>query len=181
MSTRRKFLLDCSAIAVTASVAPATALGASLRLKEVSLERISFQTFYGHLKAVFLVQGDSGSRVALRLAEVRSTPAYPAATLAAAEDAGNEKFSLLFSGLPKRPLEQGSYWFEHKSMGRFALFIVPIGPADGRHCLYEAVFNRSVNGPLPQAGEGNIPLGRARNKRRPAAEADSNGGNTNLN
>jgi hypothetical protein len=161
MPTRREFLLSCSTVAVTASVTPATVFGAPFRFKEVSLERVSFSAFAAHLNSAFQVQTASGSAVHLRLVEVQPTPAFPAS--AAAEDASNEKFSLLFQGALKQPLEQGSYWFEHEGIGRFAIFIVPIGSTETSHCYYEAIFNRPTGGPLPKAGAGNIPRGRASN------------------
>jgi uncharacterized protein DUF6916 len=161
MPTRRQFLLNCSTVAVTASVTPATVFGAPFHFQEVSLEHVSFSAFAAHLNAVFHVQSASGSTVRLQLVEVQPTPSFPAA--AAAADAANEKFSLLFRAPLKQPLEQGSYWFEHQGIGRFAIFIVPIGSTETSHCYYEAIFNRPVGGPLPKAGVGNIPRGRARN------------------
>jgi hypothetical protein len=165
MPTRRNFLLNCSAVAVTAAMAPATAISAPLRLREVPLEAIPMSAFASQLNAVFRVQEGGGTAVGLQLIEVQSTPGFASAGLVA-EDSANEKFSLFFRGPLSRPLEQGSYGFEAPGIGRFAMFIVPIGSTETSHCYFEAIFNRAPGGRLPQAGEGNIPKGRGRSKRR---------------
>ena len=54
-----------------------------------------------------------------------------------------EQFAVLFLGPLDNRLNQGLYTFEHDAMGKFHLFIVPVGKKkDG--FLYEAVFNRLV-------------------------------------
>ena len=81
----------------------------------------------------------------LRLVEVR--PATPSKRdTENAEDAHNEKFTLLFRGPLVMPLDQDTHLFEQQRIGSFAMFIVPIGCQDQRHCYYEAVFNRPVPG-----------------------------------
>ena len=51
-----------------------------------------------------------------------------------------EPFSLVFLG-PIRPvLPQRIYPLSHETLGRLELFLVPIGPEEGR-MRYEAVFN----------------------------------------
>ncbi len=165
MPTRRKFLLECSAVAVTASVAPAKVLGAaSFRFREVPLEQIRFAAFATRVNSAFLVQTGTGATVTLQLIEARPSP-VSLPMLRLAEDAANERFSLLFRGPLRPPLEQDTYWFEHQTIGRFAMFIVPIGSLETSHTYYEAIFNRPI-GALPRAGEGSIPAGRARNSRR---------------
>ena len=165
MSTRRKFLLNCSAVAAVVSVTPASLFGAAPRFKEVPLEQVGLAAFLAHKNEVFIARLPSGVPVGLRLVEVKPGPSYPDST-PAPQDAGNEKFSLLFRGMPKHPLAQGTYWLERNGIGRFNLFLVPVGPPGGVHRFYEAVFNRPADGVLPQAGQGNIPLGRAQNQRR---------------
>jgi hypothetical protein len=69
--------------------------------------------------------------------------------LAAVTDRSNpqvEQFSLLFLGPMSSPLGQGTYAFLHPKMGRQELFIVPIGPRDGK-MAYEAVFARPIGKP----------------------------------
>jgi hypothetical protein len=165
MSTRRKFLVNCSTVALTASIVPASVLGRTIRFKEHSLEAVRFSDFASQLNTVFQLQVESGPPVRLQLVEARKLiPAQSASVKA--EDAENEKFSLLFRGLLKQPLEQGSYLFEHQRIGRFPMFIVPIGTMRTGGAYYEAIFNRPLNGRFPKAGEGTIPVGRANNTRR---------------
>jgi hypothetical protein len=55
--------------------------------------------------------------------------------------AGRESFSLLFKGLSKAPLlTQETRIVEHQELGRFSLFLVPVGRSTNRH--YEAVIIR---------------------------------------
>jgi hypothetical protein len=54
-----------------------------------------------------------------------------------------DPFSIEFVGPPQPVLPQAIYVFEHPAIGRFEVFIVPLGPsgpADSR-MRYEAVFN----------------------------------------
>jgi hypothetical protein len=51
-----------------------------------------------------------------------------------------ECFSLMFGG-PKPAFAQGTYPVDHAALGRFSLFVVPVGRrTDGQD--YQAVFNR---------------------------------------
>jgi hypothetical protein len=150
MPTRRRFLLSCSALAITASAAPAIAFSAPLRSGWAALDEIRFQDFAAVVNTGFRVV--TGSRtVELRLVGVK-----PAASSSSArvnnEDAGNEKFSLLFSGPVGEPLSQDTHLFEHQRIGRFRMFIVPVGPREQDHRCYEAVFNRPVPGGRPVPG-----------------------------
>jgi hypothetical protein len=52
-----------------------------------------------------------------------------------------ESFSLLFGAPPERRLSQRLYCLEHDQIGRFELFLVPVGYGPGV-AHYEAVFNR---------------------------------------
>ena len=76
----------------------------------------------------------AGNPIILRLAEV--TQGRTAA--------GFEQFSLLFHGPPDRLLEQGTYDFEHDTLGPMALFIVPILESNAERIVYEAAFSRAA-------------------------------------
>jgi hypothetical protein len=52
-----------------------------------------------------------------------------------------EGFAPLFSGSLSESFGQGTYTLRHRTLGRFAMFLVPVGPA-GPDQRYEAVFNR---------------------------------------
>lgn len=138
--SRRRFLVNCSAVAVTASVAPITLGGPSGR-RAVSLDQIGVSDFARQLNTAFTVRPSRGDAVELVLVEVRSLVSLKNAS-PNAEDAGNEKFALLFRGAPAAPLKQNTYSFEHQRLGTFRMFIVPIGCMDKSQCYYEATFNR---------------------------------------
>jgi len=53
-----------------------------------------------------------------------------------------ECFSLVFCGTADAALDQRTYRMEHGSLGEFALFLVPIGPAEDGRPQFEAVINR---------------------------------------
>jgi hypothetical protein len=48
-------------------------------------------------------------------------------------------FSLLFHGPVDNYLRQATYLIRHDAMGEFPLFLVPLGPEEGR-MRYEAIF-----------------------------------------
>ena len=52
-----------------------------------------------------------------------------------------ECFSNFFTGPTRNQLIQGAYIVEHESLGKFQMFVVPIGKKDGEF-VYEALFNR---------------------------------------
>ena len=94
-------------------------------------EQLSRDSFAAQLNSIFHVQYARGVSCALGLTELR----------AGRSSDRQEQFALTFRG-PHAPfLEQGTLGVTHPVMGRFDLFLVPVGrEADG--FLYEAVFNR---------------------------------------
>ena len=64
--------------------------------------------------------------------------------LAGVQDQSNsslEQFSLFFAG-PQAPwLQQGTYILHHAALGESELFLVPLGPKDGR-MQYQSAFSR---------------------------------------
>ena len=75
--------------------------------------------------------------------ELELTEAVPhrAAARAGAGGPPGDSFSLFFHGPADRPLGQRTYSIEHDQIGRFDLFLVPVG-RDARGMQYQAVFNR---------------------------------------
>ena len=144
MSTRRKFLLDCSTALAAVALAPLDipAKPREFEMKESSLDELSFSTFATQLKAHFRVYAAPARVVELELTEATPQKEYPQQSSQPAPDADNEKFSLFFRGPRNEPLEQNMFRFEHDKIGRFDLFIVPILSRDTRYFYYEAVFNR---------------------------------------
>lgn len=55
------------------------------------------------------------------------------------QELGRRSFSLVFRGPPEPLLIQQLYELENESMGKLALFLVPIGP-DQTGMKYEAIF-----------------------------------------
>ena len=138
MGTRRRFIRDCSALTASAAFLPASELAAARPWREVSLADVSFATLAALVNSRFLLRNPNGDAQALELIEVEPTPGHDSF----AGDGGMETFSLLFRGDAVRPLGQNTYSFEHARIGRFEMFIVPIGREDRSHCHYEAVFIR---------------------------------------
>jgi hypothetical protein len=96
---------------------------------EFTLER-----FAGHEGETFLVSAEpSGKPLELTLTSVTSWGAPDAAGT-------SSSFTLLFHGPSEPPLPQRIYPFEHPTLGAFEIFIVPLGPLEGR-MQYEAVFS----------------------------------------
>ncbi|MGH3089577.1 MAG: DUF6916 family protein [Rubrobacteraceae bacterium] len=91
------------------------------------LEGFSARTFSGRLGDAFVVcRDDSGASVELVSVE--------------GEEPEGRPFSAAFRGSGDVPLSQGIHRMEHREIGAFELFLVPVGP-DGEGLLYEAVFN----------------------------------------
>lgn len=144
MKTRRRFLRDCSLVVATVSL-PASAAWARPHDRGLGGDELRFEQFADQLNTPFIVRTGSAP---VKVVLVQARPA--SLTSPDAEDANNERFSLLFRGSPRQPLEQDTYYFEHPHLGRRAIFIVPVGPPDAAGCFYEAVFNRAVGEPRIQ-------------------------------
>jgi hypothetical protein len=104
----------------------------------VRLEQLDFESWARLVKTRFRVRVGANDALELELHEATPPRATPA-------DQGTapvyESFSLLFLGPADRLLPQGSYAFECELLGKFDLFIVPIG-RDPSGVRYEAAFNR---------------------------------------
>jgi hypothetical protein len=146
MATRRKFIRDCSALAASAALVPVSVLAAPHKSREVALAEVAFETLAAQVHARFLLRDANGDTQALEMTKAQWSPGSHSR---GAGDGGNEKFSLLFRGDARQPLGQNTYALEQAGIGRFELFLVPVGGADGAHCYYEAVFNR----PAPESRE----------------------------
>lgn len=96
------------------------------------LESFTAETFAELVGDEFRVHGEAGELFELRLAA--SVP------IGLAPPSGREPFSILFRGPADPILPQRTYAVEHATLGRFDLFLVPLG-ADDNGARYEAVFN----------------------------------------
>jgi hypothetical protein len=109
-------------------------------MKDTPLDRLTCADFTAQTKTIFRVPVDARDWVELELTEV--TPARVSET-GGAKSVAYENFALLFLGPADRLLPQGIYWFESVTLGRFELFIVPVG-RDAKGIQYQALFNRLV-------------------------------------
>ena len=121
MTSRRRFIRGCAALAASAAVVPALVI--ARREADIRLE-----TFGALLNSRFLARNSEGETQTLMLVGV---------------DGVRETFSVLFRADPGCPLAQDTYRFAHKQLGEFEMFIVPVGRSDRSGCYYEAVFNRA--------------------------------------
>jgi len=63
-----------------------------------------------------------------------------ATSLPHASEKCKEPFSLIFEGPDSTPLDQGTYVFEHSSIGAQPIFMVPLSQSNGMR-RYQAIFN----------------------------------------
>ena len=145
MATRRKFIRDCSTLAASAVLVPVSVLAAPQKWRQVTLADVAFKMLAAQVNTRFLLRNATGDTQVLELTRAELAPQGSNR----AKDGGNEKFSLFFCGDASQPIGQNTYAFEHTGIGRFEMFLVPIGCADHAHCYYKAVFNR----PAPDSHE----------------------------
>jgi hypothetical protein len=140
MTNRRHFLTGCSALALTASLAPAACLSAFLPGRRAVLDQLNFTTFSAQVGTGFNI---GHKAIDLKLVEAK-LHSSSRSSVSDTTGGGAENFSLLFSGPGDRPLTQDTYSFEHDTMGCFEIFIVPAPRRDPSRTYYHAVFNRVV-------------------------------------
>ena len=100
-------------------------------------DQLTLEAFSPWLKTKFRVILDSANSLELELVEAN------AITSPGHANPAHEIFSLIFHGPDKQLLPQRIYSFEHDRMGRFDLFIVPIGQKPG-FIQYQVLFNRFI-------------------------------------
>jgi len=137
MNRRREFIKTTSAAVLALGVAPGMLASKPRprplvgRKRRVQLSNLHYADFAEQLDTPFLVTRSSGGELPLLLAEAQDL----------SHRFGAENFSIVFHGPSDQPLSQGTYEFEHRSLGAFSLFIVPMR-GEAQHASYEAVFNR---------------------------------------
>ena len=103
-------------------------------MKSAAPEQLTLARFQSTLQTTFRVQ--CGAEPAVGLVLVEATGGRKQAA-----GGGDESFSIVFEGPADRPLPQRIYSLEHDTMGRFDLFMVPVGQKESA-IQYQAVFNR---------------------------------------
>jgi hypothetical protein len=135
--SRRQFVSACATAVAGLAGVPWAALGAAKSKRCVSLGDLRFDHFSRQLHTPFQVADAAGGSQNLTLCDVFQQGIQTSSPMA---NGPYESFSLMFQGDPERVLGQDTYDFMHDSLGRFDMFIVPVGPAGtGR---YQAILSR---------------------------------------
>jgi hypothetical protein len=150
MSSRRQFIFDGSAVLAALAVAPWSAFSQAAAATGgfQSLAQMSYPVLAAQVNTRFRVRVSPTQVVSLKLLKAplaRPTPIRPGKPLPG--DAGYEKFSLIFSGPNDALLASAIHPFEHDQLGRFEMFIAPIGIPQADGVRYQAGFSR----PAPTA------------------------------
>lgn len=154
MSNRRE-LLKLGAMAGVAAVLPGRAGAARPALSNGTLPTTGMDTaidalqptrhqLASRLNSTFLVQRDGEASVPIVLVGV-ADPAPTATPLPGGLpiQADPLRFRATFRGSMHAPLGQRTYQVAAQDLDEFELFLVPVGPPQGKHRYYEAAFNRS--------------------------------------
>jgi hypothetical protein len=144
MSSRRKFIFDCSAAMAAFSLLPMGSFcgpvisGGSLQ----SINDMSYPVLAAQINTPFRVRLSTLQTVELKLLKAPLAPPTPVlAGHPLPGDAGYEKFSLIFSGSKDKLIKSAIHHFEHEELGRFEMYVGQIGTTD-EDVRYEAGFNR---------------------------------------
>lgn len=97
-------------------------------------ERWTSQDLIPHLYTVFKIETPTASDVEIEL---------ELTDIADRSSARVEQFSLLFAGPQSPLLPQATYVLDHPRMGELSLFLVPLGPRNGK-MVYQAAFTRLI-------------------------------------
>src|ERR1044071_1869996 len=94
-------------------------------------------TFAPYVNTEFRVRVDGLKVSKITLVEVKDY-----AGTSGRETAGEECFSLFFTAPSSESFKQNTYEVEHAALGKFSLFLVPVGKRSGGKQYFEAAFNR---------------------------------------
>lgn len=108
-------------------------------IKRDPLLHLRLNTYQPLLRSTFTLEHPHGP-IAARLVEVTEERAR-----GRRETRPRETFSLIFEAKRGEPLPQGTYSLEHPSLGRFSLFLVPVGRG-AKGFFLEAIVNRWRDG-----------------------------------
>ena len=98
------------------------------------LDKLQSADFFPHLNETFCIKLDGVTEpIALELVQITGAGSR-------SRPEAKQPFSLLFLGpVSQQYLVQHIYRLEHEQMGALDLFLVPLGPEEGR-MRYEAIF-----------------------------------------
>jgi len=135
--TRRKFI-GSSALAALAAALGNAAGGSAFGRDSKGPHPLSYlkrEHFEPFIDTSVRIRNDEGRTAVVRLREAAELKNQ----LNTERGYAGESFRLTFESPRKTDLGQATYHFEHENLGRFSLFLVPIG-GSGVH--YEAIVNR---------------------------------------
>lgn len=134
--TRRNFIQSSAVAALAVTVGKAAGKSVFGRFSGPDplgfLKREHFAPF---IDTAFRVSSDTGRTVTIRLREAVDLKNQ----INEGRGFTGESYRLGFDAPRKFGLVQGTYYFDHENLGRFSLFLAPIG-GSGIH--YEAIVNR---------------------------------------
>jgi hypothetical protein len=99
---------------------------------------LRFATYVPLVGSSFRIHRSQASALSVELVSAKALPS----------DVG-ESFSLIFRGHGNAKLQQETYTLEHARLGRFPLFLVPVGPAR-RGQDFQAIVNRIPSSLMPR-------------------------------
>lgn len=145
--SRRKFLRAGTLVAISAGIPLKNVIAGTRGAAESTLDHSSLdkrlslnrESFARHLNTNFSFRHRDIASATLELVEVNDLT--PEAGKPSARATGKECFSAVFVGSRKTPLRQETYRVTHGSLGKFEMFLVPVGMSR-KGMYYEAVFNR---------------------------------------
>ena len=150
--TRRRSFLISAVLTCGAGPMPQCLWASCPRLPEVGIETLSLEDFAARRRSCFTVKEENQPAARLVLMQVEQI--RPRIQGSPGEGgAESETFSLRFEGRGQRHLAQEIYWLEHPELGRFALFLVPVGIPQGETVCYQAIINR-LSASRPEAEGG---------------------------
>jgi hypothetical protein len=92
------------------------------------------ENFAAQLRSDFAVSAGTAPAVQLKLVEVSESKTQKAG------DRTFQSYSIFFEGPKSAPLPQDTCGFKHPALGKFDLFVVPIGKPKGDVVRYQAAF-----------------------------------------
>lgn len=148
MSISRRMFLHAGTLAIVSAGVPLKGLAAeafnqsgsgtslSGRNQTNALQRLNKEAFARHLNTKFWLRQRNSAATPVKLIELGDM-------WHTAKSARTECFAAVFLGSLETPLPQNTYSVQHESMGKFEMFVVPVGKSK-QGIYYEAVFNRLI-------------------------------------
>lgn len=134
--TRRNFIQSSVVAALAATVGNAAGKGVLGRFSgQDPLSFLKREHFAPFIDTAFRVSGNAGRTATIRLREAGDLKNQ----INEGRGLMGESYRLGFDAPRKLNLAQGTYHFDHENLGRFSLFLAPVG-GSGIH--YEAIVNR---------------------------------------